>query len=707
MNLTKKNLMNKITLLASCLLLLLVLGCKKAEPAVDPVTVERKTPGEWVATQVGAGGFGNVDSFKNSQYTFEVGAANQVVSVTLTSATIDVQYALFNPLGQQIDISAKGRSLTKPYTLNAGKHRLVVMADRQAVGTFTLTTVGPNADPVRIESPVLQSGSQTWGPLGGGGRVRTLKNHFYTFDITDDNSTADIELFSAETDVAFTLYDPLGQEVETTSGGRYQFLLKAVKKGTYTVMAATNVRAAVGNYQLNVFGKVANLKRVESQVVQSGIQTWGPLGGGGNVRTFKNHLYTVEVTENNTPIDFALESADVDVKMVIYNPLGQVIASNFFNSRYDFRVIELPKGTYTVMAATNVRAAVGNYQLNIFGKVANLKRVESQVVQSGIQSWGPLGGGGREFTYKNHIYTVEVTEDNTPIDFAVESADVDVEMVIYNPLGQLIASDFFNSRNRFKVIVLPKGTYTVMAATNVRAAVGNYQLNIFGKVANLKRISSEMVQSGTQTWGPLGGGGSDRTFKNHFYTVDVTEDNTTVDFTLESADVDVEMVIYNSLGQRIAFDFFNDRYRFKVLGLSKGTYTVMAASDQRGGVGNYRLTVIGKVANLKRIESQVTTVTGRWPDRNAVDTYTLQLTANTSPLDVELTAPNNEATVGLRTSAGQPIGLDSFPGISGFIVRQDMSRGTYQIVVRPGSLRGAAGNYTLTVYGQFIDFKKL
>ncbi len=705
---SKPALINKIALLAGCVLLLL--GCKKPDTAVDPVLVDRKTPGEWAAAQVGAGGFGNTESFKNSQFAFEIGAASQTVTVGLTSATMDVQYALFDPLGQQLDLSAKGRDLTKKYTLNAGKYRIVVMADRQAVGTFTLTTLGLNADPVRIESQVLQSGSQSWGALGGGGKAVTFKNHFYTFDITADNSTTDIELFSADTDIVLTLYDALGQQVATTSisSGRYRFLLQAVKKGTYTVMAATSLRAAVGNYQLNIFGKVANLKRVESQLVQSGSQSWGPLGGGGNVRTFKNHFYTVEVTEDNTPVDFAIESADVDVEMVIYNPLGQVIASDFFNARYRFKILDLKKGTYTVMAATNVRAAVGNYQLNIFGKVANLKRVESQLVQSGTQTWGLLGGGGNVRTFKNHFYTVDVTEDNTPVDFAVESADVDVEMVIYNPLGQVIASDFFNARYRFKVIVLPKGTYTVMAATNVRAAVGNYQLNIFGKVANLKRIPSEVVKSGIQNWGPLGGGSNVRTFKNHFYTVDVTEDNTPVDFAVESADVDVEMLIYNPLGQVITSDFFNSRNRFKVIVLSKGTYTVMAATDKRGAVGNYQVNIFGKVANLKRVDSQVTTVTGRWPDKNAVDTYTLQLTANSSPLDIELTSPDTDASFELQTSAGSRIVVSSpTPSRSEFIVRQDVARGTYRIVVSPGRLTGAAGNYTLTVHGQFLDLKKL
>ncbi|TAE25572.1 MAG: hypothetical protein EAZ91_18980 [Cytophagales bacterium] len=684
----------------------LLLGCKKEE-AVDPALVDRKTPGEWSAAQVGAGGFGNADSFKNFQYTFEVGGANQVVSLTLTSATMDVQYALFNPLGQQIDISTKGRSVTKPYTLNAGKHRLVVMADRQAVGTFTLNTVGLNADPVRIESPVLQSGSQSWGPLGGGGRARTLKNHFYTFDVTDDNSTADIELFSAETDIAFTLYDALGQEVETTTGGRYQFLLKAVKKGTYTVMAATNVRAAVGNYQLNVFGKVANLKRVESQVVQSGIQTWGPLGGGGNVRTFKNHFYTVEVTEDNTPIDFALESANVDVKMVIYNPLGQIIASDFFNSRYEFKILDLKKGTYTVMAATNVRAAVGNYQLNIFGKVANLKRIESQVVQSGIQSWGPLGGGGGARTFKNHLYTVEVTEDNTPIDFAVESADVDVEMVIYNPLGQTIASDFFNSRNRFKVIILTKGTYTVMAATSMRGAVGNYQLNIFGKVANLKRVESQMLQSGTQDWGPLGGGGAVKSTKNHFYSFEVTEENSIVDLEIESADTETCLFLYNNLDVAITQQQ-GSRYLFRIIATRKGTYTVMAGTLSRGDAGKYSLRIFGKVANLQRIPSVSANAQGNWPTGRSFDTYSIQITDNNAPLDIDLSSPDTRVAIYLQNSGGTKVDQTYFPYKSIALPVENLPRGTYRIVVQTHNpIFDPGGSYSINLFGRFTDFKKL
>jgi hypothetical protein len=464
------------------LLFTILLGCSKSNTAIDPVLVDRKTPGEWAAAQGGAGGFNNTESFKNFQFTVEIGSANQVVNIGLISASIDVQYALFDPLGQRLDISAQSRSTIKPYTLKAGKYRIVVMADRQAVGKFELTTLGVNGDPVRIPSDLLQSNTQNWGPLGGGGRDFTFKNHFYTFDITDDNSTTDIELLSADTDVAIYLFNSLGQEVAAATGGRYRFLLRAVKKGTYTVMAATNVRAAVGNYQLNIFGKVANLKRIESQLVQSGTQNWGPLGGGGSVKTFKNHFYTVDITEDNTPVDFTLESTNVDVEMLIYNTLGQVIAS-------------------------------------------------------------------------------------------------------------------FNG---------------------------------------------------------------------------------------------------------------NSRYRFKVLDLKKGNYTVMATTNVRGGVGNYQLSIVGKVANLKRVDSQAATVTGRWADKNATDTYTIQLTADTSPLDIELVSPDTNAFFELQTGAGNRIALSSStPSKNEFLVRQDMAKGSYRILVSPSRNSGSAGNYTLTVHGQFSDFKKL
>ncbi len=323
-----------------------------------------------------------------------------------------------------------------------------------------------------------------------------------------------------------------------------------------------------------------------------------------------------------------------------------------------------------------------------------------------VAASGGAGGTNSFETFKNYQYTLEVTKNNQQLDIALASADVDVQYALFDPLGQRISVSSL-SRSAVNSFTVNAGTYRVVACA-ARRAVGKFTLTVIGTNSNPALIPSQILQSNTQNWGLLGGGGQDKTFKNHFYTFEVTEDNFSVDLELESADTDVELVLYDPLGEKIASDFFNARYRFKVIAVKKGIYTVMAATDKRASVGNYRLNVIGKVKSLQRVESQATTVKGSWPNKNTTDTYTVELTPNASPLDIDLSSADTPARIELQSSDGKRIVYNVLTSKSNYILRQDLPKGTYRILVSPSpNLDGGAGNYSLSVHGQFANFKKL
>ena len=364
-------------------------ACKKdntdVTPVEDPTLVERKITGTWIASEGGAGGsdYQSIESPKNFQYTFEVPTNNQSVDITLSSSVIDVGYALFDALGQRVDFSYARRISNKNYTLDAGKYRLVVCADRRAVGEFTLSMKGVKANPAQIVFQKLQSGIQNWGPLGGGGFInylytykKTLKNHFYTFDIIEDNATIDVELESPDVDVALVLYDELGQYVGYIPRGyRYVYKIEATKKGTYTAVICTEDRGAIGNYNFRAFGKISNLQRVSSQSVT----TKGAWTAGSKKDTYgyAYDSYTVEVTGNATPLDIELFSSDAFVELYLESSSGVSIdyhvQSFLENKIYTFISPDLPKGTYRIIARSH-RGGYGNYTLNVFGQFANFRK---------------------------------------------------------------------------------------------------------------------------------------------------------------------------------------------------------------------------------------------------------------------------------------------------------------------------------------------
>lgn len=353
-----------------------LLGCSKdEETAVETALKEGLATGEWTAASTG-GGFENFSSFKNFQYVFEVADANQILTFEVVSADIDVRYALFDPLGVRVETSSASRHEGGPYSAKApGVYRIVVAADRRAIGKFSLKVGGTKDGITLVPFVTLRSETQNWGPLGSGGMKKTFKNHFYTFEVTEDNSGIDIELESADTEVGLFLYDPLGALVTSESTHRYEYILKQAKKGLYTVMVGSSSRGSVGTYRLNMFGKVQNLK-----AVLFSSETKKDAWKAGQIKNI-SHTYSLDITSNsNSPLDIELSSPDVNVTFDLQDASGDAIGgpstlqkSQFFVSK------DLPKGNYRIYVkpygGPGTTTSGGNYTISVIGQFSNLKKM--------------------------------------------------------------------------------------------------------------------------------------------------------------------------------------------------------------------------------------------------------------------------------------------------------------------------------------------
>lgn len=337
------------------------------DPKIAP-TITRNVTGEWLGAEGGAGGTGNFESYKNFQYNFEVGANNQKVEISLKSPDIDVQFVVFDPLGQRLLTSSTGRSVANIYTLNTGKYRLVVCAARRAVGKFEFLVNGITGNPIKISSQFLQSGTQSWDVLGGGGPDKSYKNQFYTFEVTEDNSSVDVELSSADTEVGLHLYDELGQRIVYQYANRYEYKTIAVKRGIYTVMAATNKRGSIGNYQVNIFGKIRNLKRITSQV--------NSVTGRWATNTAVD-TYSLQITSTaNSPLDIEVSSADANPYIYLQSSVGSDLETRLLTQRINFITSkDLPKGTYRIKVIPGGNKEFGNYTLTVHGLFTDFKKL--------------------------------------------------------------------------------------------------------------------------------------------------------------------------------------------------------------------------------------------------------------------------------------------------------------------------------------------
>jgi hypothetical protein len=331
-------------------------------PITNPATILRTAKGEWLASDGGAGGTGstNAASFKNFHYSFEVKTNNQKIEIGVSSPDINIEYNFFDPLGKLIERTIISRNIKKTYTVNAGVYRVVVSAARYAVGKFELTLLGVNDEPKKIGSTILKSNTQTWGPLGGGGYEETFKNHYYTFDVNENNQAVDIEMESPDVDITLVLYDPLEKKLQWERSDRREFILRQLNKGTYKIMAASNTRGGLGNYNLKVNGQVSNLQKRSSQI-KTIVGEWKK---GDQI-----DRYDFETLNDNDPLDIELLSPDVNVFLELANDKDELLQKASANKKSETIIRPLAKGKYRIyVSPRNVNGTGGKYTLNVVGR---------------------------------------------------------------------------------------------------------------------------------------------------------------------------------------------------------------------------------------------------------------------------------------------------------------------------------------------------
>lgn len=312
-------------------------------------------------------------------------------------------------------------------------------------------------------------------------------------------------------------------------------------------------------------------------------------------------------------------------------------------------------------------------------------------------------GGGNEYTPRNHFYTFDVATNNQPISLTLTSSDINVGFYIYDPNGDPV--DRFGAgfgRNQTEEATVTAGKYTVMVCSGQRYDIGGYTLrgrglnSAFTRVAALRELASDV------TFGTEGGGGTDITSRNHYYTFDVTADNAFTDINVQSTDLTLWMRLYGPTGAQIDYTFVG-KPRFLINKLNKGSYRLWVGSGNRDAIGKYTLDVLGQVQNLKQTVFDFATIADTYRGKNATTTYTLTVTEDNTILDATVRSPDETGRLEIINPSG--VRQDwTFSGNYTYLISA-ASKGQYKIVVTNGGGAGT-GKYTLSVYGKFTDLKK-
>ncbi len=222
--------------------------------------------------------------------------------------------------------------------------------------------------------PRLQVANVSFGDEGGGGGFGNRppispRNHFYTFDITEDNAPIEINVSSADVSVWLVLRAPTGEETYTYGtqpAGTPRTILKKFNKGTYGLYIGTGKRDDIGKYSLEVTGKVQNLKQT---VYNSAIQAGSYVGKKAAI------TYTLTVTEDNSVLDVSLRSPDIVGNIDIYNPSGIRLDYSTAATNYVYAIEKVNKGTHKIVVTPGISTSgTGNYRLSVYGKFSDLKK---------------------------------------------------------------------------------------------------------------------------------------------------------------------------------------------------------------------------------------------------------------------------------------------------------------------------------------------
>ncbi len=363
--------MKKHPLIWSFILVLIGLSLQSCDKLGIDIPKDRTATGKW---EYGAGER-YPTSLRNFKYTFTVKDKSKL-DITLESKDTDCALWLYNPLGQLVANRGNGRVLSMTIE-GVGEGQYTVIAgtmQRGVSGNFSMTVKGANSDLNQIKSDTKALNDE-WKTGGGGENFSySPRNHWYTLDVTEDNSTIDLVQKSVNSDGSMWLFNSLGQQIFVVGRGRELGIIANINKGRYTVIAGTSGRGVRNaTYNLSVNGQFTNLEKV---VFQEANATGRIANGAGTYFASdspRNEYHTFEVTDDNTSVDIIMESGDFDAIMWLFNPLGQVVASS--NRGRSVGIVQgVSKGKYIISCGTDLQGSSGAYTLSVVGKFQNFAK---------------------------------------------------------------------------------------------------------------------------------------------------------------------------------------------------------------------------------------------------------------------------------------------------------------------------------------------
>jgi thiol-disulfide isomerase/thioredoxin len=435
-------------------------------------------------------------------------------------------------------------------------------------------------------------------------------------------------------------------------------------------------------------------------------------------------LYKVRLQKDKT-YQIDLMSKDFDAYLLLKSGDGTMLAEDDDGGGgLNSRIVFTPRETaeYHVVATTEPRQATGEFTLvvGVKGAVAGASELKLQdgkaVVQSNLGAGDPMEQGKQV-----KPFTCRFEQGKTyQIDLA--STDFDSYLYLFGPDGTKLGEDDdgggeLNSRLVWTAAVT--GKYRILATSLNGQDTGNFTLSVAEtvtpkaqpvKVTTLKLSAGKATEEGRLTEE------SPRFLKKPAQHYEIAlEGGKTYQIDLASTDFDAFLYLQDKLGRPLSQDDDsggNTNARIVYAVKDSGTYRILAASFNNGGVGAYTLTITESDARNKAtllkatdvkldggkltVEGELAGTDARFQNKSA-KAYSVKLEGGKS-YRIDLASNDFDAYLYLQDDNGNLLAQDDDSGGNNDarIIHEPRETGTFRIVAC--SLDGnGTGKFTLSI----------
>lgn len=428
--------------------------------------------------------------------------------------------------------------------------------------------------------------SDSW--LASGGRSLSRKNPRYDFEVSEAGNIA--FSFGSPSDfwTYVYVYDQLGTRLQEWAYTGSTDENRVFTPGIYTLVVGTYDANRKGNFEIDLVGPIASVKKHAVQRVELKEESWKS-SGGRTPHSPRNRHYTFTVLQD-TILTIDIETG-VSVSWFLLDENQDALV----NDEGVVTNVNVPvtAGEYHLIVGSYYPYEAGNFDLTVTGEfdLASFKSIlypEFEIISGAWQR----SGGQSPNSYRNHHYRFTANSDGY-IDFSF-SSNVNMACWLLDSNGLILFSDTSQCTRVLQAVEGDK-EYTFVLGTYYLFVAENYLLRTSGDITEpvlVDSVTSEL----TGAWVSAGGQNAPAAPGNIRYTLVVTQE-TMVDIFIDHASgYYAGVYLLNDIGVTVAYDSnsqSSERERLSAI-IQPGIYTVVATA-QSGQSGTFKLNVNGLI----------------------------------------------------------------------------------------------------------------